>query len=68
VVTWTADDTFTVDDVEYICRPVTGRFTSTANRFCLLKARWQVEWYEQLLAEISEPTSGRLRAGYATYA
>jgi hypothetical protein len=53
VVTWTADDTFTIDDVEYICRPVTGRFTSTANRFCLLKARWQVEWYEQLLHDLA---------------
>jgi hypothetical protein len=53
VVTWTSDDTFTIDGVEYVCRPVTGRFRSTSDQFCLLKARWQVEWYEQLLYELA---------------
>jgi hypothetical protein len=52
VLRWTADDAFSIGDVEYVCRPVTGRFPSTPERFCLLKARWQVEWYEELLRRV----------------
>jgi Methyltransferase domain len=53
VLEWRGDDVFTFSDVEYVCRPVKGRFPSTSERFCLLKARWQVEWYEQLLHEVA---------------
>jgi len=53
VVAWKADDTFTISDVEYVCRPINGRFPSTPGRFCLLKAPWQVEWYEQLLHDLA---------------
>jgi hypothetical protein len=53
MITWAADDAFSIGDVEYVCRPVEGRFTSTSRRFCLLKARWQVEWYEQLLRSLA---------------
>ena len=53
MVRWTGDDTFCIGDTEYVCRPVFRRFRSTANRFCLLKARWAVEQYERLLNERS---------------
>jgi hypothetical protein len=53
VITWRDDESFAIADVEYVCRPITGRFPSTPERFCLLKARWQVEWYEQLLREVA---------------
>ncbi len=56
MVTWTTDDTFAIDDVEYVCRPINGRFRSTPDRFCLLKARWQVEWYERLLHDLAPRT------------
>ncbi|MCU1464706.1 MAG: class SAM-dependent methyltransferase [Actinomycetia bacterium] len=52
MISWTSDDSFTISDIEYVCRPTTGRFPSTPDQFCLLKARWQVEWYAQLLSEL----------------
>ncbi len=56
MVAWKADDTFAIGDIEYVCRPLTGRFPSAPDRFCLLKARWQVEWYEQLLQDLAPRT------------
>jgi hypothetical protein len=53
VISWTSDDSFTVSDVEYVCRPTTGRFPSTPDQFCLLKNRWQVEWHAQLLSDLA---------------
>jgi hypothetical protein len=53
VLRWTADDAFSIGDIEYVCRPIDRRFPSTPERFCLIKARWQVEWYEQLLRGLS---------------
>jgi hypothetical protein len=50
---WTGDDTFMVDRVEYVCRPLRDRFPSTAERMCLVKAPWQVEWYAQLLRTVA---------------
>ena len=38
MITWRGDDSFVIADVEYVCRPVTGRFPSTPDRFCLLTA------------------------------
>jgi hypothetical protein len=52
VVAWKTDDSFALGDVEYVCRPVSGRFESTPHRFCLLKAPWQVEWHERLLHDV----------------
>lgn len=51
-----SEDAFTISDIEYVCRPITGRFPSTPDQFCLLKARWQVEWYSQLLSELGPRT------------
>jgi hypothetical protein len=56
VISWTSDDSFAISDVEYVCRPVTGRFPSTPDRFCLLKARWQVDWYAQLVSDLAPRT------------
>jgi len=53
VISWTSDDSFAVSDVEYVCRPTTGRFPSTPDQFCLLKNRWQVEWHAQLLSDLA---------------
>jgi Methyltransferase domain len=53
MLNWTGDDTFSIGDTEYVCRPVFRRFRSTAQRFCLLKARWAVDKYERLLDERS---------------
>jgi hypothetical protein len=53
VVTWTSDDTFVITDTEYVCRPLADRFPSTADRLCLVKDRWQVDWYEQLLRDLA---------------
>jgi hypothetical protein len=50
VVTWIADDAFSLDGTTFVCRPVARRFRSSADEFCLLKARWEVEWYEDFLA------------------
>jgi len=56
VIAWQGPDEFVITDVEYVCRPTTGRFASTANRFCLLKADWQVESWALLLREIAPRT------------
>jgi hypothetical protein len=53
MITWTSDDSFVIDSVEYVCRPVKGRFPSVWDRFCLLKARWQVDWYAQFLEDLA---------------
>ncbi len=53
MVTWTGDDTFVLGDAEYVCRPLADRFPSTADRLCLVKHRWQVEWYEQFLRDLA---------------
>jgi len=50
---WTDDTTFRLNDVEYVCRPFRNRVPSSAERFCLLKAKWSVELYEQVLAELA---------------
>ena len=47
------DDAFKISDVEYVCRPMRGRFASTPGRFCLIKTRWQVEWYADLLRDLA---------------
>ena len=52
MISWTSEDSFAINDTEYVCRPITGRFPSTPQKFCLLKARWQVEWYAQLLSDL----------------
>ncbi|MDQ1436033.1 MAG: hypothetical protein QOF59_2849, partial [Actinomycetota bacterium] len=56
MISWMSEDAFTISDIEYVCRPITGRFPSTPDQFCLLKARWQVEWYSQLLSELGPRT------------
>ena len=48
---WTGDDTFEVGGTTYVCRPIGDRFPSEPGRFCLLKPRHAVEWYEQLLRD-----------------
>jgi hypothetical protein len=56
LITWKGDDVFSVTDTEYVCRPIAGRFRSQPDRFCLLKARWQVEWYDALLHDLRPRT------------
>jgi hypothetical protein len=51
VPTWTAEDTFELGDTTFVCRPVGRRFPSVPGRFCLLKSRAEVEWYERFLRE-----------------
>ncbi len=53
MIEWRADDTFSIGDTEYVSRPVEGRYPSSPARFCLLKARWQVEWYAKLLHDLA---------------
>jgi hypothetical protein len=48
---WTADDTFELGGITYVCRPIGHRFPSEPGRFCLLKPRHEVDWYERFLAE-----------------
>jgi hypothetical protein len=51
VLAWTADDTFEVGGTTYVCRPIGHRFPSEPGRFCLLKPRHEVEWYERFLRD-----------------
>lgn len=51
MLAWTSDDSFEIAGTTYVCRPVSRRFESEPGRFCLLKARPEVEWYERLLRE-----------------
>jgi hypothetical protein len=52
-LTWSDDRTFRLDDVEYVCRPFGNRVPSTSDRFCILKPRWSVELYEQVLTQLT---------------
>lgn len=52
-LTWTADDAFELGDTTFVCRPLEGRFHSEPSRFCLLKPRRDVEWYESFLRELA---------------
>jgi hypothetical protein len=52
-LTWTDDRTFRLDDAEYVCRPFGNRVASTRDRFCILKPKWSVLSYEQLLADLT---------------
>jgi len=56
VLTWQDDESFETGGITYVCRPLDGRFPSHPSRFCLLKARWQVEWYEKLLLDLEPRT------------
>jgi Methyltransferase domain len=51
VLTWTSEDAFELGDTTYVCRPIEGRFASEPGRFCLLKPRHEVEWYERFLRD-----------------
>jgi hypothetical protein len=51
-IEWTDESTFRIRGVEYACRPYRRRFRSSADRFCLLKPRWSVELYEELLRDL----------------
>ncbi|MDQ1510198.1 MAG: hypothetical protein QOG50_2042 [Actinomycetota bacterium] len=51
MLTWIADDTFEVGATTYVCRPIGHRFPSEPGRFCLLKPRHEVEWYERFLRD-----------------
>jgi Methyltransferase domain len=48
---WTSDDEFAVDGISYVCRGVKVGMKSTADRFCIIKPRWQIERYDQLIRE-----------------
>lgn len=57
VLTWRDDESFeSGGGITYVCRPLDGRFPSHPGRFCLLKTRWQVEWYEKLLRDLEPRT------------
>ncbi len=49
MLTWQDDETLEIGGIEYLCRPGGRRFKSEPGRFCLLKARAEVEQFEQLL-------------------
>jgi hypothetical protein len=51
VLTWINDDSFEIGDTTFVCRPIGHRFPSEPGRFCLLKPRHEVEWYERFLAD-----------------
>jgi cephalosporin hydroxylase len=50
---WTGDDEFSIDGISYICRGVKVGLKSTANRFCIIKPRWQIERYDQLIRQMA---------------
>jgi hypothetical protein len=52
VLTWREDESFELGGIEYVCRPMGGRFKSGPGRFCLLKPRREVERYEEILADL----------------
>ncbi len=52
MLTWRDDETFSIDDVEFLCRPIFGQFRSEPGRFCLLKRRADIELYERLIADL----------------
>ena len=54
-ITWQAEDVLEIDGVEFVARPH-GRFTSTRNRFCLVKTPALVTTYLQLL-DTMRPTA-----------
>ena len=54
--TWTAEDTFELDGVTYVCRPRFDSFHSTPERFCIQKPREAIEQYRQL-SERLQPRS-----------
>ena len=45
------DDSFELGGTTYVCRPIGPRFPSEPGRFCLLKPRHEVEWYERFLRD-----------------
>ena len=51
VLAWITDDSFEIAGTTYVCRPIGHRFPSEPRRFCLLKPRHEVEWYERFLLE-----------------
>lgn len=55
-LTWGCDDDFSVDGVEYVCRPLLDTFDSTHERFCIRKSRAEVERLEQLLRRCAPRT------------
>jgi Methyltransferase domain len=52
-LSWSDDRTFRLDDVEFVCRPFGNRVPSTSDRFCILKPRWSVLLYEEVLVELA---------------
>src|SRR5262249_45203656 len=52
VVRWREDDSFAIGGLEFVCRPVGGRFKSEPGRFCLLKSRADVELYEWVIGDL----------------
>jgi hypothetical protein len=56
VLAWITDDSFEISGTIYVCRPIGHRFPSEPGRFCLLKPRHEVEWYERFLLERAPQT------------
>ncbi len=48
---WTSDEEFAIDGISYLCRGVKVGLKSTPNRFCIIKPRWQIERYDELLRQ-----------------
>lgn len=51
VPAWITEDSFEIEGTTYVCRPMGHRFHSEPGRFCLLKPRHEVEWYERFLRD-----------------
>lgn len=54
--TWTAEDTFELDGVTYVCRPRFDSFHSTPDRFCIQKPREAIEQYRELSERLQPRT------------
>jgi predicted O-methyltransferase YrrM len=56
VMSWTGADSFELGGIRYTCRPLEGRFPSEPGHFCLVKPRFDVEWYTQFLRDLAPRT------------
>lgn len=55
-VTWRAEEVLEVDGVQFVARGATNRFTSSSDRFCLVKRPALVAAYLQLLDDMRPAT------------
>ncbi len=49
---WISDEEFVLDGVTFRCCGANTKTKSTPERFCILKPRWQIENYEELITQV----------------